>query len=101
MSVAASSDDQARHPGPEQPQRAALPAFRFYDNAKSTWVREYLQRKVGRRTSAGHELSFLRPTPPALRFFDPHCDAIVLSRLMRRQPVRFQQSHCCGGEEII
>jgi hypothetical protein len=90
MSVAASSDDQrtgirdagaAAVGGPS----SASPPFRFYDNRQKylAFVNTCNEKSAVARRAA-HELSFLKPTPPALRFFDAGMgDATVLSRLMR------------------
>jgi hypothetical protein len=61
------------------------PPFRFYDNRQKylAFVNTCNEKSaVARRAS--QELSHLKPTPPALRFFDAGMgDATVLSRLMR------------------
>ena len=87
MSVAASSDDQGtgiRHAGAAAASSAS-PPFRFYDNRQKylAFVNTCNEKSAVARRAA-HELSFLKPTPPALRFFDAGMgDATVLSRLMR------------------
>ena len=70
------------------PASDASPPFRFYDNRQ-----KYLafintcNEKTAVARRAAHELSYLKPTPPALRFFDAGMgDATVLSRLMRILP---------------
>jgi hypothetical protein len=61
------------------------PPFRFYDNRQKylAFVNTCNEKSaIARR--AGHELSHVKPTPPALRFFDAGMgDATVLARLMR------------------
>ena len=64
---------------------AASPPFRFYDNRQ-----KYLafvttcNEKSAVAHRAAHEVSLLRPTPPAIRIFDAGMgDGTVLSRLMR------------------
>jgi hypothetical protein len=87
MSVAASSDDQRtgiRDAGAVAASGVS-PPFRFYDNRQKylAFVNTCNEKSAVARRAA-HELSFLRPTPPALRFFDAGMgDATVLSRLMR------------------
>jgi hypothetical protein len=68
-----------------EPQQVESPPFRFYDNRQ-----KYLafintcNEKAVIAARAGRELTYLRPTPPALRIFDAGVgDATVLSRLMR------------------
>src|SRR6202040_1962370 len=74
--------------GTEGDQKApenASPPFRFYDNRQKylAFVNTCNEKSAVARRAA-HELSFLKPTPPALRFFDAGMgDATVLSRLMR------------------
>jgi hypothetical protein len=61
------------------------PPFRFYDNRQKylAFVNTSNEKPAVARRAA-HELSHLKPTPPALRFFDAGMgDATVLSRLMR------------------
>jgi hypothetical protein len=63
----------------------ASPPFRFYDNRQKylAFVNTCNEKSAVARRAA-HELSHLKPTPPALRFFDAGMgDATVLSRLMR------------------
>ena len=63
----------------------ASPPFRFYDNRQKylAFVNTCNEKSAVARPPA-HELSYLKPTPPALRFFDAGMgDATVLSRLMR------------------
>jgi hypothetical protein len=67
--------------------RAAEPSppFRFYDNRQKylAFVNTCNEKSAVARRAA-QELTHLRPTPPALRFFDAGMgDATVLSRLMR------------------
>jgi hypothetical protein len=64
---------------------AASPPFRFYDNRQ-----KYLafvttcNEKSAIAHRAAHEVTLLRPTPPAIRIFDAGMgDGTVLSRLMR------------------
>src|SRR5258707_871640 len=61
------------------------PPFRFYDNRQKylAFVNTCNEKfAIARR--AAQELTDLRPTPPALRFFDAGMgDATVLSRLLR------------------
>jgi hypothetical protein len=64
---------------------AASPPFRFYDNRQ-----KYLafvttcNEKAAVAHRAAHEVTLLRPTPPAIRIFDAGMgDGTVLSRLMR------------------
>jgi hypothetical protein len=87
MSVAAPSNDQRT--GIRQAGAAAAgsgsPPFRFYDNRQKylAFVNTCNEKSAVARRAA-HELSYLKPTPPALRFFDAGMgDATVLSRLMR------------------
>jgi hypothetical protein len=64
---------------------SASPPFRFYDNRQKylAFVNTCNEKSAVARRAA-HELSHLRPTPPALRFFDAGMgDATVLARLMR------------------
>lgn len=64
---------------------SASPPFRFYDNRQKylAFVNTCNEKSAVARRAA-HELSHLKPTPPALRFFDAGMgDATVLSRLMR------------------
>ena len=64
---------------------AASPPFRFYDNRQKylAFVNTCNEKSAVARRAA-HELSHLKPSPPALRFFDAGMgDATVLSRLMR------------------
>jgi hypothetical protein len=85
----------ASRPVPTSAARAAKPApaaaaqasppFRFYDNRQ-----KYLafvttcNEKSAIAHRAAHEVSLLRPTPPAVRIFDAGMgDGTVLSRLMR------------------
>jgi hypothetical protein len=96
MSVATPSNDQRtgiRHAGaaaagsPAAPASAgsASPPFRFYDNRQKylAFVNTCNEKSAVARRAA-HELSYLKPTPPALRIFDAGMgDATVLSRLMR------------------
>jgi hypothetical protein len=66
------------------PHSAVIP-FRFYDNRQKylAFVNTCNEKAAVARRAA-HELSQLRPTPPALRLFDAGMgDATVLSRLMR------------------
>src|SRR6185312_16909930 len=59
--------------------------FRFYDNRQKylAFVNTCNEKSAVARRAA-HELSHLKPSPPALRFFDAGMgDATVLSRLMR------------------
>jgi len=61
------------------------PPFRFYDNRQKylAFVNTCNEKSAVARRAA-QELSHIRPTPPALRFFDAGMgDATVLSRLMR------------------
>ncbi|MGH8138085.1 MAG: hypothetical protein ACREVV_07825 [Steroidobacteraceae bacterium] len=61
------------------------PPFRFYDNRQKylAFVNTCNEKSAVARRAA-QELAQLRPTPPALRFFDAGMgDATVLSRLMR------------------
>ncbi len=87
MSVAAPSNDQRtgiRHAGATA-DASASPPFRFYDNRQKylAFVNTCNEKSAVARRAA-HELSYLKPTPPALRFFDAGMgDATVLSRLMR------------------
>jgi hypothetical protein len=63
----------------------ASPPFRFYDNRQKylAFVNTCNEKSAVARRAA-HELSHLKPTPPALRCFDAGMgDATVLSRLMR------------------
>jgi hypothetical protein len=63
----------------------ASPPFRFYDNRQKylAFVNTCNEKSAVARRAA-HELSHLKPSPPALRFFDAGMgDATVLSRLMR------------------
>ena len=67
------------------PAGGASPPFRFYDNRQKylAFVNTCNEKSAVARRAA-HELSYLKPTPPALRFFDAGMgDATVLSRLMR------------------
>jgi hypothetical protein len=64
---------------------AAATPFRFYDNRQ-----KYLafvttcNEKAAIARRAGHEMTLLRPTPPALRLFDAGMgDGTVISRVMR------------------
>lgn len=64
---------------------AGSPPFRFYDNRQ-----KYLafvntcNEKAAVAHRAGHEVSLLRPRPPAIRLFDAGMgDGTVLARLMR------------------
>jgi hypothetical protein len=96
MSVAASSNDQragslptksaaAGVTGSASPPGTGSPPFRFYDNRQKylAFVNTCNEKSAVARRAA-HELSYLKPTPPALRFFDAGMgDATVLSRLMR------------------
>jgi hypothetical protein len=64
---------------------SASPPFRFYDNRQKylAFVNTCNEKSAVARRAA-HELIHLRPTPPALRFFDAGMgDATVLARLMR------------------
>jgi hypothetical protein len=63
----------------------ASPPFRFYDNRQ-----KYLafvttcNEKAAIARRAGHELTLLRPTPPAVRMFDAGMgDGTVIGRVMR------------------
>jgi hypothetical protein len=59
--------------------------FRFYDNRQKylAFVNTCNEKSAIVRRAA-HELSYLRPSPPAIRIFDAGMgDATVLSRLMR------------------
>jgi len=59
--------------------------FRFYDNRQKylAFVNTCNEKSAIARRAA-HELSHVKPTPPALRFFDAGMgDATVLARLMR------------------
>ena len=63
----------------------ASPPFRFYDNRQ-----KYLafvttcNEKAAIARRAGHELTLLRPTPPAIRMFDAGMgDGTVIGRVMR------------------
>lgn len=61
------------------------PPFRFYDNRQKylAFVNTCNEKSAVARRAA-QELTHIRPTPPALRFFDAGMgDATVLSRLMR------------------
>jgi len=73
--------------GSERPRAADShsPPFRFYDNRQKylAFVNTCNEKSAVARRAA-HELSHLKPTPPALRIFDAGMgDATVLSRLMR------------------
>lgn len=88
MSVAAPNNDQrASIPSGRDTVvgGTASPPFRFYDNRQKylAFVSTCNEKQaISRR--AGYELSYLKPTPPALRIFDAGMgDATVLSRLMR------------------
>ena len=87
MSVAARSNDQGTgvpHAGAPV-AGSGSPPFRFYDNRQKylAFVNTCNEKSAVARRAA-HELSYLKPTPPALRFFDAGMgDATVLSRLMR------------------
>jgi hypothetical protein len=69
----------------ESSQTAAATPFRFYDNRQKylafiTTCNE--KSAIARR--AAHEMTLLRPTPPALRIFDAGMgDGTVLTRVMR------------------
>jgi len=68
----------------EKSSRAATP-FRFYDNRQKylAFVNTCNEKSAVARRAAT-ELSHLRPSPPALRFFDAGMgDGTVISRLMR------------------
>src|ERR1700748_623910 len=90
MSVATSSDDQRtgiRHAGAAAvgDPGSASPPFRFYDNRQKylAFVNTCNEKSAVARRAA-HELSYLKPPPPALRFFDAGMgDATVLSLPMR------------------
>ena len=64
---------------------AAATPFRFYDNRQKylAFVTTCNEKSaIARR--AGHEMTLLRPTPPALRLFDAGMgDGTVISRVMR------------------
>jgi len=96
VSVTAASNDQ-RASGSAAPAGSAAarpnqvahsqasPQFRFYDNRQKylAFVNTCNEKSAVARRAA-HELSHLKPTPPALRCFDAGMgDATVLSRLMR------------------
>jgi hypothetical protein len=76
----------ARLPGePRDGKAAAATPFRFYDNRQKylAFVTTCNEKSaIARR--AGHEMTLLRPTPPALRLFDAGMgDGTVISRVMR------------------
>jgi len=63
----------------------ASPPFRFYDNRQKylAFVTACNEKSAIARRAA-HEVTLLRPTPPAVRIFDAGMgDATVLSRIMR------------------
>jgi hypothetical protein len=82
----------ARHSAkPRQAPVAGATPFRFYDNRQ-----KYLafvntcNEKSAVANRAALELRHVRPTPPALRFFDAGMgDATVLARLMRHAHAQF------------
>ena len=72
------------------------PPFRFYDNRQKylAFVNTCNEKSAVARRAA-HELSHLKPTPPALRFFDAGMgDATVLSRIMRSTHRAFPTVRC-------
>ncbi len=94
MSVAAPSNDQrtgvaqarAGAARQEEGTTSNVPRpFRFYDNRQKylAFVNTCNEKSAIARRAA-HELSHIKPTPPALRFFDAGMgDATVLARVMR------------------
>ncbi len=78
--VPANSPDE-----PREGSKAAATPFRFYDNRQKylafiTTCNE--KSAIARR--AAHEMTLLRPTPPAMRIFDAGMgDGTVLTRVMR------------------
>jgi hypothetical protein len=81
-------DSTERRRSPVRADRAAstqTTPFRFYDNRQKylAFVNTCNEKSAVARRAA-HELSFLQPSPPAIRIFDAGMgDATVLSRLMR------------------
>jgi len=76
----------ARARAQEQAAKASTTTpFRFYDNRQKylAFVTACNEKSAVARRAA-HELSYLQPSPPAIRIFDAGMgDATVLSRLMR------------------
>jgi hypothetical protein len=67
------------------PAAGASPPFRFYDNRQKylAFVTTCNEKSAIARRAA-HELTLLRPTPPALRIFDAGMgDGTVIARVMR------------------
>ena len=89
MSAPAGQTSQLSANSPDEPREASKAAaatpFRFYDNRQKylafiTTCNE--KSAIARR--AAHEMTLLRPTPPALRIFDAGMgDGTVLTRVMR------------------
>ena len=80
-------NDRAGPPRPNAapPSTPTTTPFRFYDNRQKylAFVNTCNEKSAVARRAA-HELSFLQPSPPAIRIFDAGMgDATVLSRLMR------------------
>jgi hypothetical protein len=92
MKLAAKRSARAAGPGPAAvvPADGAAPAtasppFRFYDNRQKylAFVNTCNEKSAIARRAA-HEVSLLRPTPPAVRIFDAGMgDGTVVARVMR------------------
>ncbi len=84
-------------PPPDAASAASSPPFRFYDNRQKylAFVTACNEKSAIARRAA-HEVSLLRPTPPAVRLFDAGMgDGTVISRLMRSTHREFPTVPMC------